>query len=308
VVPIYLGDSVQWSRDAGTLGLDTITIEVDSPDLATVDSESHEALFSSGEQLVFPVSVLENPNGFDRLMNELAAIAHGYTDASKPKPSIAGVLENHGVESDNDRNVLRATFATLCDLNAANRDHIWAYFVRNQIRPLWLSSPERRMTLLIGNPPWVAYRFMTAAMQAQFKTFAMSRNIWTGGRLTPTQDLVALFIARVVEQFLSADSPFAFVVPNGVLSRQQFEGFRTGRWAQGIADGASGAVQTVNVAFDVSWDLKGVKPPIFPAPAAVLFGKRAAEPVGVPSDTVEFVGRVGSITETGGETVGLTEA
>jgi hypothetical protein len=304
-VPVYLGDSVQWTRAAGSFAADDIVIEVDSPDLATVVSVSHEALFDLATVLKFPLASIDNPGHFDRLMNDLADRAQGYRDRSSPFPSIGNLLTSHGVTEEVDRATFQATFQTLCELNADGRDHIWAYFVRNQIRPLWFSSPERRVDVLIGNPPWVAYRFMTEAMQAQFQALSIGRNLWEGGRLTPTQDLVELFIARTVEQFLKAGGRFAFVTPLGVLSRMQFEGFRKGRWAQELSDGP-GQSQNVNAAFRPSWDLRQVRPPIFPVPAAVIFGTKAEEPVPMPAETTEFSGRPSHLQESAGETMALS--
>ena len=304
-VPVYLGDSVQWTRAAGTFSTDYIVIKVDSPDLATVVSTSHEALFDFATTLTFPLSSIDNPGHFDRLMNDLADRAQTYTSRTKPIPSIGNLLTSHGVTAEPERETFKATFATLCELNADDRDHIWAYFVRNQIRPLWFSSPDRRVDVLIGNPPWVAYRFMTDAMQAQFKALAVGRNLWHGGRLTATQDLVALFIARTIEQFLKEDGRFAFVTPHGVLSRMQFEGFRKGRWAQNLSEG-SGKSQNVNAAFDESWDLSAVRPAIFPVPAAVLFGSKAAIAVEMPSATIQFSGRASALAEAAGDTTALS--
>lgn len=304
-VPVYLGDSIQWARSAGSFSNDDISIEVDSPDLATVDSMSHQALFDVSTTLTFPLASIDNPGHFDRLMNDLAELAQDYTSRTQPVPLIDTLLTSHGVIEEAQRVTFKSTFATLCELNADDRDHIWAYFVRNQIRPLWFSSPDRRMDVLIGNPPWVAYRFMTQAMQAQFKSLTMMRNLWQGGRLIPTQDLVTLFIARTVEQFLKHGGRFAFVTPHGVLSRMQFEGFRKGRWAQNLSDGA-GQSQDVNAAFDVAWDLNGVRPNIFPVPSAVLFGTKHTQAVAMSTETIQFSGRPDDLTEVAGTTTALS--
>jgi len=311
-VPVYLGDSMQWTRSAGSFANSDINIEVDSPDLASAVSTTHEALFNFSEVLTFPMSSIDNPGHFDRLVNDLAERAQTYTDSDSSIPSIESLLSSHGVTVPADRNTYKRTFATLCELNASDRDHIWAYFVRNQIRPLWFSSPDRRVDVLVGNPPWVAYRFMTQSMQAQFKALAAGRNVWHGGRLTPTQDLVALFIARTIEQFLRANGAFAFVTPLGVLSRMQFEGFRKGRWAQDLSDG-HGSRQSVFAAFETPWDLKDVRPAIFPVPAAVLFGTKSGAAVSLPSETLALSGNphdiveaIGSITALSGDTASVS--
>ncbi len=304
-VPVYLGDSVQWTRGVGTMGANTIQIEVDADDLAMVDSEEHVALWSTGQQLSFPISSIDDPATFDRLVTDLTDLAQTHTDATATLPSISAVLTRHAVSDAADRQVLTATFATLCSLNADGRDHIWGYFVRNQIRPLWFSLPHRRMDVLIGNPPWVAYRYMTASMQGQFKALCLARNLWAGGKVATHQDLVALFIVRVIEQFLTDNGKFGFVTPFAVLSRMQYEGFRDANWLYVATDDDTKEVQRVRAAFDTSWDLTGVRPAIFPVPAAVVFGRRATEPVALPSETIRLSGLVRALTKSTGQVKAL---
>jgi hypothetical protein len=306
-IPVYLGDSVQWNRGVGTLGDTTIRIEVDAEDLAVVDAEAYEALWSSGQQLDFPINSINDPASFDRLVTDMADLAQTYTTESERVPAIGVILTRHGVDSDSDRKILTATFATLCALNAEGRDHIWGYFVRNQIRPIWFSLPDRRMDVLVGNPPWVAYRFMTAAMKAQFKAMSTSRNLWAGGKLASHQDLVALFIARVIEQFLTEDGAFGFVTPFALLSRMQYDGFRQGSWLYVATDEKTKEVERISAAFGTPWDLSAVRPAIFPVPSAAVFGRRSTEAVPLPAETKKIWGLVRSLSEAPGKVISLSE-
>lgn len=115
-----------------------------------------------------------------------------------------------------------------------------------------------------------------------------SRKLWAGGSVATNQDLAALFIARTVEVFLKPGGSFGFVTPYAVLSRLQYELFRTGEWLD--ADPLH-----INAAFETSWDLADVRPDLFPVPSAVIFGKRAAESVAMPEQVIAFRGRVGQI-------------
>ena len=63
------------------------------------------------------------------------------------------------------------------------RDHIWSYYVRNLARPWWLSLPQNRVNALVGNPPWLAFRFMTGAMQEAFRTYSEERGLWHGAKV-----------------------------------------------------------------------------------------------------------------------------
>ncbi|APF32849.1 hypothetical protein [Microbacterium paludicola] len=127
---------------------------------------------------------------------------------------------------------------------------------------------------------------MTRTMQSQFKAMLESRELWAGGAVATNQDLAALFIARTVEVFLKPGGSFGFVTPYAVLSRLQYELFRTGDWLD--ADPLS-----INAAFETSWDLADVRPALFPVPSAVIFGTRADHAVALPEDVIAFRGRVG---------------
>ncbi|MCR8670106.1 hypothetical protein [Agrococcus sp. HG114] len=257
-------------------------MEVNAEDLAGSEAED-EQLAGFAETITFPLG--SDPTQLDLLIGELADLASQYTDTATPIPSISHILEARGVK-DPQADVVRASFKTLCELNAAGRNHIWGYVVRNQIRPLWLA--RNPVDVLVGNPPWVAYRYMTRTMQSQFKAMLESRGLWAGGAVATNQDLAALFIARTVEVFLKPGGTFGFVTPYAVLSRLQYELFRTGDWLD--ADPVH-----INAAFETSWDLADVRPPLFPVPSAVVFGTRAGEAVALPEKVIAFRGRVGHI-------------
>jgi len=289
-VPVYLGDSMQWTLGANMLGSSVLRVEVEGNDLAEHLSETMQTLFSSESVLDFPVRIVSEPGEFDRLVSEMSGLAQTYTDFSRKMPSVEPVLRRFKISDPKEHQILLDTFSALCTLNAEGRNHIWGYFVRNQVRPVWFSQPENRMDYLFGNPPWVAYRFMTESMQNGFKTLSQNRGLWTGGKVSTQQDLVGLFIARTTEQFLKASGKFAFVTPFAVLSRQQYEGFRTGRWAQNAPDGLEGNSQAVNVKFTQTWALQDVKPSIFPVPSAVVFGSRSTTAIPLPKTSRRFSG------------------
>lgn len=137
--------------------------------------------------------------------------------------------------------------------------------MRNQVRPLWLSMRTRRADVLIGNPPWVSYRYMTASMQERFRQFSQDRGLWHGKKLA-ARILWGCSSFRAVEKYLNNGGTFAFVTPLAVLSRQSYHGFRSGKWG------------SVLRAPHRLWDLDKVRPKndLFPVPAAVIFGQRGS--------------------------------
>lgn len=260
-VPIYLGDAVQWASDA-SVAADTIKIPVEAHDLANPTTAAEPTLIDIEQTLVFPLSSIDDPGHFDRLTTALTDLAQTVTDKKTKRPSPASILSSKSISpTSDDGKVLTETFRLLCDLNAEGRNHIWSFFIRNQVRPLWFSLPGRKVDVLIGNPPWVSYRHMTGAMQASFQSFCSRRNLWHGKSLATQQDLVALFIVRACELYLKDGGTFGFVTPLAVLDRKPYEGFRKGNW---------GAYERGQIT--EWWDLEQVRPQPFPVPAGSLFG------------------------------------
>ena len=259
-VPIYLGDSLQWEQSHDLLsGRDVVTISTSGDDLV---EGGGGVMF--GDDLIFPRSVLQEAASFDQLVTAMADKA-----ADKTKRSAADVvrpvMRQFGIH-DADVPVLTETFATMRRLQASGRDHIWGYYVRNLIRPLWLAEPQNQVDVLIGNPPWLRYSKMLASMQQRYKALAKERNLLSGPLGAAGRDLSTLFVTRAIELYLKPEGEFGFVMPHGTLTRKPHAGFRFGKW--GSADAAE-----LTVTFDRPWDL--VKAPTgFPMVSCVVFGQR----------------------------------
>ncbi|CAM4072488.1 N-6 DNA methylase [Nocardiopsis rhodophaea] len=271
-VPVYLGDSVQWEQ----------RLDLFDQGYLIIRTHNQSQLFQ--DELRFPQHLLQDSLRFDQLVNELADLA------AKPRksgtiPSLKGLFNRLAISRD-DQAEITENFRVLCQLVDDGRNHIWSYYVRNLARPMWISLAENRVDVLIGNPPWLSYRHMPAEMQDSFKELSQERGLWEGGQVASHQDLSALFIARAVEQYLRPEGNFAFVVPNAVLDRPYFTGFRRGRYHT--------STEHVDVAFTGSWDLRRLRPHIFPRGSGVVFGQRTVRgnAKALPGETQRWSGRL----------------
>jgi hypothetical protein len=256
-VPVYLGDSMRWEDPStGEAQLFQTTDDV------VVHTTDGGTLFAT--ELRFPASVVGRPD-FGSLVGEMTEKAAGRLPGSA-HPSIGGVLAKY-VSDAQGRATLETTYELLCGLHDKGQDHIWGYYVRNQARPAWFT--QHRVDVLVGNPPWLSYRFMPKGMQKLFKERSEQRGLWRGGARgqSTQQDLSAFFVARSVELYLRTGGQFAFVTPYAVLSRQSYEGFRTGRWT--AAHGPQ-----LSAHLEKPWSLRAVRPDPFPVPSAVVIGTR----------------------------------
>ena len=271
-IPVYLGDSMQWqSQEASLFAEGNLLVHVDD------DGQ----LF--GEELIFPDSLLDDASSFDQLISELSNKA-STRSAGDPVPSLSSVFQRYGV-LETEKSTLTKTFTTMCNLHDQRRDHIWGYYIRNLARPLWLAKLQQRADVLVGNPPWLAFRHMTTEMQSTFRKMSESRELWQGAEMATHQDLSALFVSRSIQLYLKVGGSFSMIMPNTVVDREQYTGFRLGHYPD--------AKEPLNVAFDTSWDLRRIRPHFFPRGSSVVFGERTNHPGKMPGSLSVWSGRLG---------------
>ena len=250
-VPIYLGDSLQLRYQSRDLfAANNVTIGVG-------DEENTE--------LLFPVSLVNHAESFDQLMVDVAEYMESGED---PKLAMGDVPL-----TDGESETLSATIDKLADLHARGRDHIWAYYTRNLVRPITLA--RNKVDVIVGNPPWINYNQTTDVLRDELVN--QSRNvygIWAGGRYATHQDVASLFYARSVDLYLRDGGLIGMVMPHSALQAGQHSKWRTGEWK------SRGGARTLSVNFQVrkAWDLERLEPnDFFPVPSSAVFAKRIGE-------------------------------
>jgi SAM-dependent methyltransferase len=275
-IPVFLGDSLQWERHQDLFtSEDALTISTSSEDLISGGGGS---LFA--DDLVFPSQVWADGPLFDSLVNDMAAAVNKTVSqvsrAGKHSARLlAPILNRHRITNEADRQVLLDTFETWIGLQRSQRDRIWGYYVRNLARPVWLALPSNRVDVLVGNPPWLRYSKMTAAMQTRYKELARPRQLLVGGLGASARDLSTLFVTRSIELYLIDGGRFGFVMPFGTLSRRPHTGFRAANWN-------SDDSPALQVSFDEPWDLSSIRN-LFPMTSCVVRGRLTENAVPMPA-------------------------
>jgi SAM-dependent methyltransferase len=291
-VPVFLGDSMRWGQETNLLTYDykglSVSTQLDPESFVTGAAAPSQPEFSA--QLNFPDRIVAETDRFDRLVTRLADLATA-REPDDPIPSLAEIFRIFEISND-EKPILQHTFQNMCKLHDDDEDHIWGYYVRNLARPAWLAQPGNQVDVLIGNPPWLVYRYMTGRQKFSFKKMTTERRLWAGGSAATNQDLAALFVTRCIQLYLRPGGHFGYVMPWAVLPRpgqnstRPHAGFRTGNYPT--------SSDVVKVAFTQTWDLHRVKPSFFPLSACVVFGRRqqAGEgSVALPERAKSWVGR-----------------
>jgi hypothetical protein len=265
-IPVYLGDAMQLSISEFMAGKE-LTIRVPPPPAG--DGKSGEKDGNGREQLDFPDTFCRDPALFDKAIERMRTGSQAGMTRPQIEAALARITEQHyradvTIEQAQAISDLGKTYVTFDRLRREGRDTVWAYVARNLSRPLAFSAAGGWAHVVVGNPPWVAFRHMSADLQKRFKELAKGEKVFVGGKFATQNDLCALFTVRASQLYLRSGGRLALVLPMAELMRGQFERLR------------SGSFNSARIAWDEAWTMDDSVQPLFPVPSCVVFGRRRA--------------------------------
>ena len=259
--PIYLGDALQLRYRTGDLFAEhTVTIETRLAELGS-------------PTLDFPMTLVERAETFDRLMADVADAIERGND-----PLLA--LDDNGVTDPAERAAMAQSIATMQLLHREGKNHIWAYYTRNMVRPVVLS--RNKVDLIISNPPWLNYNQTANILREELANQSkVMYGIWQGGRYATHQDVAGLFFARCVDLYLDDGGVIGMVLPHSALQAGQYAKWRSGKWEQhdltpkGNVSKRALRTLAVDFGYKTAWDLEQLEPnTFFPVASCVAFAER----------------------------------
>lgn len=264
-IPVYLGDSMQLSINQLLAGKELV-IRVPPPSAG--DSKSGEKDQNGREQLDFPDTFCRDPALFDKAIERMRTGSEAHMTRSQIEAALDRITEQHyrADVTDEQKQAIKdlgKTYVTFDKLRREGRDTVWAYVARNLSRPLAYSANGGWAQVLVGNPPWVAYRHISLDLQKRFKELAQVEKVYVG-RVPSQNDLCALFTVRAAMLYLRSGGRLGFVLPMAALTRGQFEPLRSGEF------------RTSRIGWDSVWVMNANLQPLFPVPSCVVFGRRTA--------------------------------
>lgn len=278
-IPVYLGDAMQLSIRPM---MDTQELVIEVP------ADGGE---NGPAKLNFPETFCSDPALFDKAIEALRAGAEAGWTRRQIEAQLGQIMHEHFVRTAGLRparkigrieehaiSELGATYETYDKLRRNKRNSIWSYVARNLSRPLALSSGLGWANVVIGNPPWLAFRHMTAELQKRFREISRGERLHVGGKFATQSDLSALFTVRCAALYLRASGKIAFVLPFAALTRGQFEKLR------------GGSFWSAKIAWDEVWTMDDSVQPLFPVPSCVVFGRRQGRAKAMPERVRAYSG------------------
>ena len=253
--PIYLGDSLQLRYDHNNL---------DCHGYITLQTTERLPGEAGPVEFQIPMSLARQPDKFDLLMLDLAQALDRQADPER-------VFDRHQIADGSERDTLRKTAAQMRKLYAADRNHIWAYYLRNMVRPAVIA--EQKVDAIVSNPPWLTYSNSADIIREELRKLSEETyGIWAGGKNAANQDVATLFFCRVADLYLKDGGKIGMVLPHSVLRSGQHLKWRGGYWQ--AQNRPNKCAISVDFQAKMPWDLDNLEPnTFFPVPSSVVFAQ-----------------------------------
>lgn len=248
-IPVYLADSL------------FLPSEVKQQRM--FETPGYEIRFGD-KKVSIPEEVVNDPDAFDPAINAATRVATDFAAGGKESEKTLKAYLQQNVpalaERDDFDVIVEALWrftSELADLIRRQKNSIWAFIIRNAYRPSMLRA---RFDFVIGNPPWLSYRYITDTdYQDEVKRRAVVdyKIAPTSRKLITQMELATVFFVHTLSTFGHPGARLGFVMPRSVLSADQHAKFRDGSHA-------------APVRLDAYWDLMDVSP-VFNVPACVVF-------------------------------------
>lgn len=221
-LPIYMADALQTVESNGSAQA-TMRILV-NPD-------------SADEAFVIPLSATRDARVYNEIIRQMEMNAHEvkYELAKGAniefledefKNYFVEFVEGHlgqmqsGISPQAVAMYWGNNFRLLARLIYEKRNSVWTYVLQNTPRPLIFS--HRKFDTIVGNPPWLSYRFLRDKdYQEQVRRLTLDRYQLLEGRDTKllTQlELATLFAVHAEANYLKEGGTLAMVMPRSVIT------------------------------------------------------------------------------------------
>ncbi len=265
-IPVYMANSIRPPEELveASLGIETYRMKAD------------------GKILKIPRKLAEDQALTDVATELVKEYANEVAKGEKPDEKEFGRRLNGkapaiALDSDVERlsGVLYETSTIMAELIRQKRDTVWAFILKNIYKPLFLR--KRRFDIIMGNPPWISYRYIESTdYQAFLKRLIVEDYVLlpsARAELITQLEIATLFFLRCFQLYARDDGAIAFVMPFAIFVSDQHDAFRSGTFGPSVK-----ITKLVNLE-DVH--------PLFKVRACVVIGRKGQTSYPIPGVKVE---------------------
>jgi hypothetical protein len=218
-IPVFMADSIKLPHTRKELhhGYSILAIDVDDK-----------------VQLGLPLELALDDNRLRSLLAIFTDVLTEYKAGKLTANQVTRTFETlyHGDKKEVD--VLRDTLSTIIKLIDDNKDSVWVFMLRNIYAPLRMM--KRKFELVIGNPPWISFKFIENPFYQDFVKKTAFKYLLLKRRQTDLfthMDTSTVFYCVTADVYLADLGVLAFVMPRSILTgAKQHEAFKKQRKPQ----------------------------------------------------------------------------
>jgi type I restriction-modification system DNA methylase subunit len=212
-LPVYMTDSIKLPalRKELHYGIDILVIDVEQK-----------------IQLDLPLEIALDESRLKEVLTVFTNVLIEYKIKRVDRKQAIRAFESSYKCSKAVSSVLKRTLNILMGLMDVDKDSVWVFMMRNIYAPLRMK--KKSFDLLIGNPPWVSFKFIENSAYQKFVKdtvfeFKLLERKQTD--LFTQMDTSTVFYAKTAATYLSDNGVLAFVMPRSVLTgAKQHEAFK----------------------------------------------------------------------------------
>ncbi len=182
--------------------------------------------FDGQRDFHIPVEAATRPNELAAILDEMQLraerIAPDYPNLRTERfgeTALATLSTESGWSADYVRATWEQNLRDLAEQIAKRRDTIWVYVLQNTCQPLILQ--HRKFDVIVGNPPWIAYRYLQdESYRNDVKTLTREYGLLETHetKLNTQMEISTVFYEHCFRAYLRLGGVIAFVMPRSVIT------------------------------------------------------------------------------------------
>jgi hypothetical protein len=272
-IPVYLADSLIFPKPTKSISYYN--------DNNNNNNNNNESLYyyevNPKTTLILPSKIVESKD-IDQFIDSIKDFAikksKGYSGTNE---GFQRYLERRFSVTKNQYNIIKETIEKLINLINNNEDSIYPFILKNIYKPSILG----KFDIVIGNPPWLSYRFINSIeRQSKVKEIMKEFNLLDAkdSKLLTQMELATLFLLKCMQNYLKDNGIIAFVLPRAIFSSGQHHNVR------------NNLLKGIYLGIHEVWDFDGFSP-LFKVPACVILASNDLN-IQYPIPAINFQGKL----------------